>query len=80
MNKNFYACMNIFMTFEKLHIVPQIHSPAISYVTTFLLSKAGDNEVLFLDYSPYRYLCQGNLLSPVTASTYSGVSSKTTWL
>ena len=61
--------MKIFMTFEKLRIVPQIHSADISYVTTFMLSKAGDIEVLFLDYCPYRYLCQGNLLSSVTAST-----------
>ena len=36
--------MKMFMTFEKLHIVPWIHSPAISSVATFMLSKAGDIE------------------------------------
>ena len=53
------------------------YSPAISYVTTFMLSKAADNEAgglcgwLFLNYCPFRYLCQGSLLASVTASTWS---------
>jgi len=63
-----------------------MHSPAESSVTTFTLSKAGDSEVggLYgwscLHCCPFRYLCQGSLLSSVTASTRSGVSNKTTWL
>ena len=35
---------------------------------------------MFLNYCPFRYLCQGSLHSSVTASTWSGVSSKTMWL
>ena len=48
-----------------------------------MLSKAGDNERgelngwLFLDYCPYSYLRQRNLLESLTASTWSGVSRKT---
>jgi len=54
--------------------------------TTFMLSKAGDNEAeklkgwLFLDYCLFIYLCQGSLLKSVTTSTWSGESRKTTWL
>ena len=63
-----------------------LRSPAISSLSYFMQSAAGDSEAegfkgwLFLDYWPFRYLCQGSLLSSVTASTWSGVSSKTMWL
>ena len=51
-----------------------------------MYSAAGDNEVegfkgwLFLDYWPFRYLCQGSLLTSLTVLTWSGVSRKTMWL
>jgi hypothetical protein len=47
----------------------KIHSPAISSVTTFILSKVGDRETgglwgwLFLDYCHIMYSCQGLHLS-----------------
>jgi len=49
-------------------------------------SAAGDNEAegfkgwLYLDYWPFRYLCQGSLLTSVAVLTRSGVSRKTVWL
>ena len=60
---------------EHYLLLSHILSPTISSVTSFMLSKAGDNEAgglsgwLFLDYCLFRYLCQGSLLSSVTAST-----------
>ena len=63
-----------------------VHSPAISSVPNFMWSTAGDSELegfkgwLFLAYWPFRYLCQGSLLTSPAVLTWSGVSRKTTWL
>ena len=63
-----------------------LQGPAVSSVTTFMLSKAGEDEVGgLIRMAVYRLvslqvLCQGSLLESDIASTWSGVSRKTTWL
>jgi len=66
----------------------EINSPAISCVPNFMYSSAGENKAelfkgwLFSDYWPFRYLCQGSLITSLAVLTWSGVSRKTVrlWL
>jgi len=67
-------------------VTTYILGPDISFVTTFMLSIAGDmrrevcKDGCFSTTVSFLYLCQDSLLSSVTASTCGWVSSKTVLL